>query len=102
MPIPGNKGEFLEDQDTELKEPSMYRVVLLNDDYTPMDFVVMILMSVFNKDRQSAERIMMNVHRQGRGDCGVYTFEVAETKVQTVKYLAESEQHPLRCIMEEV
>jgi len=102
MPQPAGRGEFLEDAETELSEPPMYRVVLLNDDYTPMEFVVMILMGVFHKDRPSAERIMMNVHRQGRGECGVFTYEVAETKVQTVKAVAQAEKHPLRCIMEEI
>ena len=95
------KGEFYEDADTELFEPPMYRVVLLNDDYTPMDFVVLILVNVFHKDQAAAERIMMSVHRQGRGDCGIYTYEVAETKVQTVKAIAQSKKYPLRCIMEE-
>ncbi len=89
------------DVETELKEPSLYKVVLLNDDYTPMDFVVMILMTIFNKDQQAAEKIMMNVHQQGRGICGVYTFEVAETKVKLVEITAHNEKHPLRCIMEE-
>jgi ATP-dependent Clp protease adaptor protein ClpS len=101
MPKHSERTEFFEDAETELAEPPMYRVVLLNDDYTPMDFVVMILMTVFRKDRQAAENIMMNVHRQGRGECGVYTYEVAETKVQTVKTLAQAEKHPLRCVMEE-
>ena len=95
------RGEFQEDVDTELSEPPMYRVVLLNDDYTPMDFVVMVLMRIFHKDQAAAESIMMNVHKQGRGECGIYTYEVAETKVQTVKAVAQSNKYPLRCVMEE-
>lgn len=93
--------DVLTDEDVELQEPPMYKVLLLNDDYTPMDFVVMILVSVFHKDRPSAERIMMNVHKQGSGLCGVYACEVAEMKVKTVQFLAESNKHPLRCVMEE-
>lgn len=95
------RGEFHEDADTELSEPPMYRVLLLNDDYTPMDFVVAVLMRVFHKDQPAAERIMLNVHRQGKGECGIYTYEVAETKVETVKALAQAGKHPLRCVMEE-
>jgi ATP-dependent Clp protease adaptor protein ClpS len=87
--------------DAELAEPPMYRVLLLNDDYTPMDFVVMILVNVFHKSPEEAERVMMNVHQQRKGECGVYTFEVAETKVETVKAIAKAQRHPLRCAMEE-
>lgn len=103
MPQDAGRGQFEFDEslDAELSEPPMYRVVLLNDDYTPMDFVVMVLMRVFHKDKAAAERIMMNVHQQGRGDCGLYTYEVAETKVQTVKAVAQANKHPLRCAMEE-
>ena len=100
MPGTDGRAEFQEDVDTELSEPSLYRVVLLNDDYTPMDFVVMILMKVFHKDETAAERIMLNVHQQGRGECGVYTYEVAETKVLQVMEVARQQQHPLQCVME--
>ncbi len=101
MPQEAGRSQFEEDLDAELSEPPMYRVVLLNDDYTPMDFVVMVLMRIFHKDKAAAERIMLSVHQQGRGDCGLYTYEAAETKVQTVKAVAQANKHPLRCIMEE-
>lgn len=84
----------------ETREPPMYRVMLLNDDYTTMEFVVMVLMQVFNKTLEDATRIMLNVHRKGFGMCGVYTFEVAETKVDTVHALARENEFPLKCIME--
>lgn len=101
MPQEAGRFEFEGDLDAELSEPPMYRVVLLNDDYTPMDFVVMVLIRIFHKEQAAAEQIMMNVHRQGRGDCGVYTYEAAEMKVQTVKAVAQANKHPLRCVMEE-
>lgn len=82
------------------KRPSLYRVLLLNDDYTPMEFVVLILQEVFNKSREDAMRIMLHVHNQGVGECGVYPFEVAETKVTRVMETARKNQHPLQCVME--
>ncbi len=82
------------------KKPSMYKVFLLNDDYTPMDFVVRVLETFFNKNREDATRIMLHVHQRGAGLCGVYTFEVAETKVAQVLAAARREQHPLQCTME--
>lgn len=85
---------------TECGEPPMYRVLLLNDDYTPMDFVVAILREIFHKDRPEAERIMLNVHRKGTGLCGIYTYEVAETKVMRVRAKAKEAGFPLRCTME--
>lgn len=85
---------------TAVKTPPMYRVVLLNDDYTPMDFVVLVLMRVFRKSESEAVRIMLNVHHQGAGICGVYAFEIAETKVAQVQRAAQSAGHPLRCVME--
>jgi len=84
----------------ETKEPSMYKVLLHNDDYTAMDFVVEILMTVFNKAMEESILIMMNVHRQGIGICGLYTFEVAETKMNSVHALAREKGFPLRCSME--
>jgi len=84
----------------ELTEPPMYRVLLHNDDYTTMDFVVQTLMLVFSKNSDEATRIMLNVHRKGIGLCGVYTYEVAETKVDTVHALAREHQYPLKCTME--
>ena len=83
-----------------LKEPEQYKVILLNDDYTSMDFVVEVLMSIFHKNYQEAEQIMMDVHRKERGVCGVYTYEVAETKVNQVMDLARQHQHPLQCTIE--
>jgi ATP-dependent Clp protease adaptor protein ClpS len=85
---------------TRVKRPSMYRVLLLNDDYTPMDFVVMILQQVFHKSQEDATRIMLHVHTQGVGECGVYPFEVAESKVTHVMDQARKNQHPLQCVME--
>jgi ATP-dependent Clp protease adaptor protein ClpS len=84
----------------ETKKPSLYKVFLLNDDYTPMEFVVQVLETFFNKSREEATRIMLHVHRRGAGLCGVYTFEIAETKVAQVLTAARSAQHPLQCTME--
>lgn len=83
-----------------VKKPPMYKVFLLNDDYTPMDFVVQILEIVFNKSREDATAIMLQVHKSGSGLCGVYTFEIAETKVTQVMAAAHQAQHPLQCVME--
>jgi ATP-dependent Clp protease adaptor protein ClpS len=82
------------------KRPSLYRVLLLNDDYTPMEFVVLVLQDVFNKSREDAMRIMLHVHNHGVGECGVYPYEVAETKVTRVMDTARKNQHPLQCVME--
>ncbi len=82
------------------KRPSLYRVMLLNDDYTPMEFVVFILERFFNKSREEATRIMLHVHQKGVGLCGVYTYEVAETKVAQVLDMAQRNEHPLQCVME--
>jgi ATP-dependent Clp protease adaptor protein ClpS len=82
------------------KKPSMYKVLMLNDDYTPMEFVVHILELFFNKNRQDAMRIMLHVHQRGVGICGVYTYEVAETKVTQVMDFARRHQHPLQCTLE--
>ena len=82
------------------KRPALYRVLLLNDDYTPMEFVVLVLQDVFNKSREEATRIMLHVHQKGVGECGVYTYEVAETKVTQVMDFARKHQHPLQCVME--
>jgi len=90
----------LSDVREEIKEPSMYRVLLHNDDYTTMDFVVEALMTVFQKSMEESILIMMNVHRQGIGICGLYTFEVAETKMNYVHSLAREKGFPLRCSME--
>ncbi len=85
---------------TKTKRPSMYRVLLLNDDYTPMEFVVYVLERYFNKSREQATQIMLHVHNHGVGVCGVFTFEVAETKVAQVLDLARRNEHPLQCTME--
>jgi ATP-dependent Clp protease adaptor protein ClpS len=82
------------------QKPSMYKVLLLNDDYTPMEFVVQVLETFFNKSREEATRIMLHVHKKGVGLCGVYTYEVAETKVAQVLAAARQAQHPLQCTME--
>ncbi|ORE98086.1 ATP-dependent Clp protease adaptor protein ClpS [Aurantimonas sp. 22II-16-19i] len=82
------------------KRPSLYRVLLLNDDYTPMEFVIHVLERFFQKDHEAATRIMLHVHNHGVGECGIYTFEVAETKVTQVMDFARQHQHPLQCVME--
>ncbi len=84
------------------KKPSMYRVLLMNDDYTPMEFVVSILIGIFKKSPEEATRIMLNVHQTGIGTCGIFTFEVAETKVAQVLDAAKRNQHPLQCTLEKV
>ncbi len=86
--------------ETKTKKPSLYKVLLLNDDYTPMEFVVLVLEKFFGKGREEANRIMLHVHQKGVGVCGVYTFEVAETKVTQVMDFARGHQHPLQCTME--
>ena len=85
---------------SKAKKPSLYRVLILNDDYTPMEFVVHVLERFFSKNREEATRIMLHVHNHGVGECGVFTFEVAETKVSTVMDFARQHQHPLQCVME--
>lgn len=82
------------------KKPSMYKVLLLNDDYTPMEFVVLVLERFFNKSRAEATDIMLHVHRRGVGLCGVYTYELAETKVAQVMDFARANEQPLQCTME--
>jgi len=82
------------------KKPSMYKVLMLNDDYTPMEFVVHVLERFFNKNREEANRIMLHVHQKGVGVCGVFTYEIAETKVNQVMDFARRNQHPLQCTLE--
>src|SRR2546426_5165802 len=84
----------------QTKKPSLYKVLLLNDDYTPMEFVVHVLERFFNKGREEATRIMLHVHQKGVGICGVYTYEVAETKVAQVMDFSRQHQHPLQCTLE--
>lgn len=85
---------------TQTKKPNLYRVLLLNDDYTPMEFVIHVLERFFNKTRDEATQIMLHVHHNGVGECGVFTYEVAETKVTNVMDFARKHQHPLQCVME--
>jgi len=96
---PGLFGDT-EDQ-TELREPKLYRVILLNDHYTTMDFVVDVLVKVFHKPAVEATKIMLDVHRRGRGVCGIYTYDIAVTKVNRVQTMAKTREFPLRCTMEE-
>jgi ATP-dependent Clp protease adaptor protein ClpS len=101
---PGNPGTpgtaVITKTKPQTKRPNVYRVLILNDDYTPMEFVVHVLERFFNKDHESAYRIMMHVHEHGIGECGIYTYEVAETKVTQVMDFARKHQHPLQCVME--
>jgi ATP-dependent Clp protease adaptor protein ClpS len=96
------RGEVLEVQKTRAKRPPLFKVLLLNDDYTPMDFVVVVLQTVFAMSREKATRVMLQVHREGMGVCGTYTREVAAAKVDQVIGIARKHQHPLQCTMEEV
>lgn len=91
----------VEEARPKLKRPPLYRVVLINDDFTPMEFVVDILESIFGMERTRATQVMLEVHTKGKGVCGVYNFEIAETKVAQVMSVARQHQHPLLCTMEE-
>lgn len=90
----------VERKTARIKPPRMYQVVLLNDDYTPMEFVVMVLQEYFKRDLETATHIMLKIHHEGRGVCGVYTKDVAATKVELVLAAARRSGHPLQCIME--
>lgn len=94
------KGGLATKTRTKTQRPSLYKVLLLNDDYTPMQFVIDVLERFFAKSRDEATRIMLHVHHKGVGVCGVYTFEIAETKVAQVIEFARQNQHPLQCTME--
>jgi ATP-dependent Clp protease adaptor protein ClpS len=94
-------GLALEEQRPKLKQPPMFKVVLLNDDYTPMEFVVYVLETFFKMDSEQATRVMLNVHTKGKGVCGIYTRDVSETKVSQVNEYARTNNHPLMCDMEE-
>ena len=97
----GNSGTIVvTETKTKTKKPSMYKVLLLNDDYTPMEFVVHILERIFHKSHDEATQIMLHVHQKGIGVCGIYTYEIAETKVNQVVDFARRNQHPLQCTME--
>ncbi|MFK8031967.1 MAG: ATP-dependent Clp protease adapter ClpS [Gammaproteobacteria bacterium] len=93
-------GLVVEEDKPKLEEPSLYRVMLLNDDYTPMEFVVDVLQKIFSLDRQQATRVMLEVHTKGEGVCGVFTYEIAETKVAQVNSFSRQHEHPLLCTME--
>ena len=97
-----HQGEgFREAQKRKGKFPPLYKVLLLNDDFTPMDFVITVLQKFFGMDREQATRIMLKVHTEGRGLCGVYPRDIAATKVEQVAAFAREHQHPLACVMEE-
>ncbi len=96
------EGDVLTKEEIETKEPSMYKVILLNDDYTTMEFVILVLQNVFRKRTEEAHSIMLSVHEKGSGVAGVYTKEIAETKVATVHHLATQNEYPLKCSMEAV
>ena len=95
------RGTVLEAEKAKVKPPPMYKVMLLNDDYTPMEFVVAVLQKFFAMTRERATQVMLKVHREGIGVCGVYPMDVAATKVQQVAGYARKHQHPLQCVMEE-
>ncbi|WP_432806814.1 ATP-dependent Clp protease adapter ClpS [Methylocystis echinoides] len=97
---PGSGTALITRTRQQTRRPNMYRVLLLNDDYTTQEFVVIVLRKYFNKSVEEATRIMLHVHNHGVGECGVYTYEVAETKVTQVMDFARKHQHPLQCIME--
>ncbi|MAS81925.1 MAG: ATP-dependent Clp protease adapter ClpS [Legionellales bacterium] len=92
----------IEESKPQIKRPPLYRVILLNDDYTPMDFVVHVLEIFFSVDRDNATRVMLEIHTRGKGVCGIFTHEIAESKVSLVNDYAKENQHPLLCTMEKV
>lgn len=95
------QGLLLEEAKPKIKRPPLYKVVLLNDDYTPMEFVVEVLQKFFRMDRGKATQIMLHVHTRGKGVCGVFTYEIAETKAAQVNDYSRKHQHPLLCTLEE-
>lgn len=97
---PGSGTATISKPKSQTRTPSLYRVILMNDDFTPMDFVIHVLQKFFNKDMAEATRIMLQVHHQGAGLCGVYTYEIAETKVYQVNQYSRQNRHPLKCAME--
>ncbi len=102
LPKDSSGSIVLERQSAQVKPPPMYQVILLNDDYTPMEFVVVVLQKIFGKTQEEAMKIMLTVHHHGRGTCGVYPQDVAATRIQQVLQFARSRQHPLQCVMEPV
>jgi ATP-dependent Clp protease adaptor protein ClpS len=101
MATPTREGTVLESKKSRVKPPPLFKVLLLNDDYTPMEFVVVVLQSFFALSREKATQIMLKVHREGMGVCGVYPRDIATTKVEQVVSYARKHQHPLQCVMEE-
>ncbi len=97
-----NQSLVFEETELEIKEPSMYKVLIINDDFTPMDFVIEVLVRFFRMDIERATEVMMHVHTRGKGLCGVYTHEIAETKMLKVNQYAKESKHPLLCVMEKV
>ena len=97
-----HEGLELDEAKPKLRRPPLYRVVLLNDDYTPMEFVVELLQKFFRMNIEQATEVMLSVHYQGKGICGIYTAEIAETKVDQVNQYARTHEHPLMCTMEKV
>ena len=95
-----DQGLVTEEARPEIKHPPMYRVILLNDDYTPMDFVIEILSVFFSMSHDRATQVMLHVHTRGKGVCGVFTFEIAETKVVKVNEFSHQNDHPLKCTLE--
>ena len=100
--LDSDKGVGVAEAKPKLKRPSMYQVLLINDDFTPMDFVIEILTQFFGMNSEKATQVMLQVHTEGRGTCGIYTVDVAETKVKMVVDYAKHNQHPLLCISERV
>ena len=100
MPLAGNRTEPVQKNKKKLQEPEDYRVILLNDNYTTMEFVVEILMGIFHKREEDATRIMLDVHHRGKGTVGIYTWDIAHTKANQVHNLARQNEFPLKCIVE--
>ena len=96
MPL-NNENNLLTKEKTRLKKPDMYAVIMLNDDYTPMEFVIYVLQSIFKKNYEDAKRIMLLIHNEGKGICGVFPLDIAETKANQVVEFARINQHPLEC-----
>jgi ATP-dependent Clp protease adaptor protein ClpS len=101
MATHSKEGTLLEAKKTRLKPPPLFKVMLLNDDYTPMEFVVLVLQRFFNMTLEQATQVMLKVHREGMGVCGVFSRDIATTKVEQVTSYAQKHQHPLQCLMEE-
>ena len=96
----GSSAQIILEEKTKPKRPSLYQVIIVNDDYTPMEFVVLVLERFFAKNSNEATQIMYHVHKKGMGVCGIYPYEIAETKVVQVMDFAKKHQHPLQCVLE--